>query len=157
MFMPTTSFPARPLAKALACTPLLLSLSLSACSSHPAPADDGHNALQVLTTSPARLLENPESAGKLFPPACHAWQLGHDQVAQFFALASQYPHLPYHRFDHLPCEIAGELLAEGQRWYFRINAAGTASWQRQGQVRHFACTTQACEPLVLMLPEPGDP
>lgn len=53
MFMPLTSFPAGPLAKALACTTLLLSLSLSACSSHPGPAVEGRRTLQVLSTSPA--------------------------------------------------------------------------------------------------------
>lgn len=111
----------------------------------------------MLSTSPARLLENPESAGKQFPPACKAWQLSHEQVARFFAVATEYPQLPQHSFDHLPCEIAGELQANGQRWEYRINAAGTASWVHDGQQRDFGCSANACEPLVLMLPDHGDP
>ena len=92
MFMPLTSFAAGPQATA-ACTTLLLSLGLGACSSHPGPAVEGRRTLQVLSTSPAQLLENPESGGRQFPPACQAWQLSHAQVAQFFRLASEYPQL----------------------------------------------------------------
>ena len=157
MFMPLTSFPAGPLAKALACTTLLLSLSLSACSSHPGPAVEGRRTLQVLSTSPAQLLENPESGGRQFPPACQAWQLSHAQVAQFFLLASEYPQLQHQGFDYLPCEISGELVADGQHWQYRINAAGTARWTRAGQQRYFACDAPGCAPLVLMLPDHGEP
>lgn len=74
MFMSMTSFPAGPLAKALACTTLLLSLGLSACSSHPGPAVEGRRTLQVLSTSPAQLLENPESGGRHGNSAIPKWR-----------------------------------------------------------------------------------
>lgn len=156
MFMPLTSFAAGPLATA-ACTTLLLSLGLGACSSHPGPAVEGRRTLQVLSTSPAQLLENPESGGRQFPPACQAWQLSHAQVAQFFRLASEYPQLQHQGFDYLPCEISGELVADGQHWQYWINAAGTARWTRAGQQRYFACDAPGCAPLVLMLPDHGEP
>gem|GEM_PF-1556194 len=156
MFMPLTSFAAGPLATA-ACTTLLLSLGLGACSRHPGPAVEGRRTLQVLSTSPAQLLENPESGGRQFPPACQAWQLSHAQVAQFFRLASEYPQLQHQGFDYLPCEISGELVADGQHWQYWINAAGTARWTRAGQQRYFACDAPGCAPLVLMLPDHGEP
>ena len=157
MFTPTMSFPTRLLAKALACTPLLLSLSLSACSSHPAPAADGKTALQVLSTTPAQLMDHPESGGKGFPDACNAWQLSREQVAQFFAAATEYPELPHRSFDHLPCEITGTLIAHGERWHYRINAAGTATWTADGPTRYFGCSVATCAPLVLSMPDNGEP
>ena len=134
-----------------------MSLSLSGCSSHRASAAEPAQALQVLSTSPARLLDNPHSAGKQFPAACQAWQLSPQQVARFFALATAYPPSARHSFDYLPCEIAGELVADGQRWQYRINAASTASWTHAGQERFFGCSLSECEALVLMLPDNGEP
>lgn len=125
----------------------------SACTSGTGMPGD----LQIRTTSPARLLTGAQSAGYGFPAACKAWTLSPSQARQFFALATEHYRQDQHRFDYLPCEITGELQADGQRWQFRINAAGTGSWQRNGSHRHVACTKPACEPLVLMLPEPGDP
>ena len=155
MFMPTMSYPATPLARALACCAVLL--SLSACSSHPHRPDEGNTALQVVSTSPAQLLENPESGGNGFADACKAWQLNRGQVAQFFAAATQYPELPHRSFDHLPCEITGTLTADGQRWQYRINAAGTATWTGDGPTRYFGCSAPACAPLVLSMPDNGEP
>lgn len=132
-------------------TSLLLLGSACACSGG-TPGD-----LQIHTTSPAQLLAGAQSAGDGFAAACKAWTLSPSQARQFFALATEQSPQDQHRFDYLPCEITGELQADGQRWQFRINAAGTGSWQHNGIQRHVACTQPACEPLVLMLPEPGDP
>lgn len=132
-------------------TSLLLLGSACACSAG-MPGD-----LQIRTTSPARLLAGAQSAGDGFPAAFLAWTLSPSQARQFFALATEQSPQNQHRFDYLPCEITGELQADGQRWQFRINAAGTGSWQHNGSQRHVACTQPACEALVLMLPEPGDP
>lgn len=130
----------------------LLLLGSACASSAGMPGD-----LQIHTTSPAQLLAGAQSAGDGFPAACKAWTLSPSQARQFFALATEQSPQDQHRFDYLPCEITGELQADGQRWQFRINAAGTGSWQHNGIQRHVACTQPACEPLVLMLPEPGDP
>ena len=60
-------------------------------------------------------------------------------------------------FDHLPCEITGTLTADGQRWHYRINAAGTATWTAEGTTRYFGCSATTCSPLVLSMPDNGEP
>jgi hypothetical protein len=135
-----------------ACLCLGLLLGCACASNRAVPAD-----LQVLASTPPRLLEASGSAGLGFAEACTGWALDTSQATQFFMLATEVEPESQHRFDYLPCEIAGELMADGQRWHYRINAAGTAHWLRDGGNRYFACTQPACEPLLLMLPEPGDP
>lgn len=133
---------------------ILVSLLLPvACTGAPARMA----ALQVVSVMPAQLLENPQSGGRQFPAACTAWRLSGPQVAQFFAAATAYPERPHRSFDQLPCEIAGTLLAGGQRWHYRINAAGTASWTGDGPTRYFGCSAAACAPLLLSMPDNGEP
>ena len=136
--------------------PCLL-LGLAACSSHPALLAERATGLQVLSVAPARLLQHPASGGQGFAAACQAWQLDTQQVAHFFALATPYPEAAHHRFHYLPCEITGELQFADQPWQYRINAAATAVWEHAGQQRRFACTQPGCVPLVLMLPDLGEP
>ena len=135
-----------------ACLCLGLVLGCASASIRAVPAD-----LQVLASTPPRVLEPSASAGLGFAEACTGWALDTSQATQFFSLATEVAQEDQHRFDYLPCEIAGELMLDGQRWHYRINAAGTARWLRDSGSRYFACTQPACEPLLLMLPEPGDP
>lgn len=111
----------------------------------------------MLSTTPAQLLDHPESGGNGFPDACKSWQLSPEQVAQFFAAATEYTELPHRSFEQLPCEIAGTLSSEEKSWHYRINAAGTASWTGDGTTRYFGCSAPACQPLVLLMPDNGEP
>lgn len=82
---------------------------------------------------------------------CKRWRLSGKQAVQFFQLCKRYEENPYSRFYQASCAISGELIAEGKIWRFEIDGGGTATWQHEGEVRHWGCSAPSCEPLVMLL------
>lgn len=133
---------------------------LAGCQSGPAQDSPEHApALRVLQVSAAELgatAHGPEEPG--LAEACRDWQLSPAQVERFFTLAERYADGTglHQRFYFLPCRITGQLESHGRRWDFAINAAATASWQNEEEVRQFGCSAPECEALVLLMPDNGD-
>lgn len=96
-------------------------------------------------------------AGDPLETACRDWRLTRAQVAEFFRLGQQYEQPPYAGFYQLPCSISGKLRSEGVTWDFTIGGGGMATWSSGGQTRHFGCSVDACEPLVLLPADGMDP
>jgi hypothetical protein len=112
---------------------------------------------QVLSIQGACLADEPAAGGVQLPRACSEWRLDADAAGRFFALATEYPQMPTQGFYQLPCSIEGVVQADGKRWDFSINAAGTAVWKSGDVTRYFGCSTAACAPLVLLMPDNGEP
>lgn len=111
----------------------------------------------MLSIEAARLDENPVAGGVQLPKACGEWTLDAEAAGRFFALATEYPQMPAQGFYQLPCNIDGAVQADGKRWDFSINAAGTAVWKSGDVTRYFGCSMAACAPLVLLMPDNGEP
>lgn len=136
--------------------------TLPACnSSPPAPRAETSRAqisgVLVLEISPSRF--DPARAladGPALALDCSRWSLTPRQAETFFALSRPIPDGAGQEFDALPCTIEGRLRAEGREWTFRINAASTAVWIDETQVRRWGCADPACAPLVLTMPAGTD-
>lgn len=127
--------------------------TLAACASSPARDP---NALTVLRVDAARY-DDPQGREPALREACAAWRLNPRQVAAFFAAGREYPDGTHDAFYWLPCSIKGRLRAQEREWEFEINAAATATWTDGDTVRRWGCTAKACEPLVLLPPDPQGP
>lgn len=143
-------------AKALICTTYLL---LGAChlhsnysrdkANHPAHTNSANpGALRIIEINPSVYRGRPAPTEEA---RCKAWRLTDRQAEQIFKLNEHYDENPYSQFYQMSCVISGELIAEGKAWRFEIDGGGTAIWQREDEVRYWGCSTQACEPLVMLL------
>lgn len=152
-----TLFLTRPRVKALgpmSRTILLLPL-LIGC--HP-EARSGYSGIVVLTIlDPVSEPASASGSSQKLRAACKAWKLDKNQVVRFFTLSSEYPARQHRTFNWLPCSVKGTLVASNEIWDFEINAASTATWRRQDQVKYWGCSDTECAALVLLMPDGNDP
>lgn len=116
-------------------------------------ADPGAG-LEVIDIAPAVYTpRHGERAIASEQASCKAWTLSTQQAETFFGLSKVLQEGELHDYDWLPCSIKGHLSADGQRWEFEINAAGTSTWRRDSQARLMGCAQPACAPLVITMPQ----
>lgn len=132
----------------LACLMPMLAGLLPACNWHNGASAHTVGVIKVGAAQYSGGLEDP------LHEACRKWTLTPAQVERFFAISKTYSETPYSEFYQLPCAISGELSVEGRTWAFEINGGGTATWTGDGEVRHWGCSAEACETL-LLLPTDG--
>lgn len=131
---------------------VIISLAvLSGCSSPP----ETSSVLQVIRVYPAKLETAAHDEG--IAHACSSWSLDAKQVESFFKLSKEYQEDPYRMFYQVPCSISGELKAGGEAWKFNINGGATATWSREGEIRHWGCSVEECERLVMIATDSMDP
>ncbi|GAA3914464.1 hypothetical protein [Luteimonas lutimaris] len=143
--------------KGIAVRGLAIAVLVAACAAGCMPPDSMGNIperVRIIDVGEPRYGGEP---GDPLEAACHEWRLSAQQVAEFFRLGQQYEQPPYAGFYQLPCSISGKLRSEGVTWDFTIGGGGTATWSNGGQARHFGCSVEACEPLVLLPADGMDP
>lgn len=114
---------------------------------HARPAGESLQSQEIIEVADAEYVGPP---GDPLEAACRDWRLSARQVATFFQLGQRYEQRPYAAFYQVPCSISGKLRAEGKTWDFVIGGGGTAIWTHGEEERHFGCSADACEPLVLL-------
>lgn len=53
-------------------------------------------------------------------------------------------------YGWLPRDIEGELINDGVKWHFSINAAATAEWRNSNERYFFGCDKKECDELFLL-------
>jgi hypothetical protein len=160
-FTSTTRFRTKRRAKALTYTGLLCATStILACSNPPAPRVEtplAGGAPKILEISgPVYDPTGARGDGPGLEAECRRWSLTREQAGTFFRLSQPITgEQKHHEFYYLPCSIRGRLQSDGHTWDFEINAAATAALSSGNEIRTFGCSDPACEPLVLMMPEPS--
>ena len=111
----------------------------------------------VRTVGPPTLVQE-QASGSAVATACATWRLSSEDVAAFFSLSEEISQREAMKhYYRLPCSISGRLTLDGKSWDYAINAAATATLASGGQVRHFGCSSEQCEKLVLLPTDFMDP
>jgi hypothetical protein len=136
---------------------LLLLLAVSSAASSSLAAAQPLEPFEVVEVGQP-LLSMQAASEPALGEACREWSLSAADAERFLNLSEEVDGPTLHQqFNWLPCRIEGRLRdRSGQFWNFEINAAAVASlWQERTDRQFRGCRQADCEPLVLMMPEPG--